>query len=134
MLNNWKIIEQMELINGYINDECQEYLYYSPAINRRIYEKINNASERILNNALRIVRNQKPLIKADNGFLSIENSRNLLFDIYKITLSIDFPIIKERKIKKIIQDKFLINPDDILYNSPSRDIEELKNQRILNGK
>ena len=67
--NKWSLIEQISYLQEAIEDECQEYLYYLPHANRCIYERIKNASTSLLHNALRIFRNQTPLIKTKKTFL-----------------------------------------------------------------
>ena len=65
--NNLNLIKQIELINEYISDECQEYIYYAPKGSSNIYEKILNATGTLVNNAMRLLRNQKPLLYDKNA-------------------------------------------------------------------
>jgi len=123
-----RIIEQIEMLNESIEDECQEYLFYTPGANRRIYERIKNASDMLLNNAMRLVRAQSPIIKPKQGELSLESTRNLMFKIYKELMSSDFPIIRENRIKKIMQEEFYLNPDELLLTYP-----KLSNNKALEG-
>ena len=126
--NTLKTIEQLEMLNECIEDECQEYLFYTPGANRRIYERIKNASDMLLNNAMRLVRAQSPIIKPKQGELSLESTRNLMFKIYKELMSSDFPIIRENRIKKIMQEEFYLNPDELLLTYP-----KLSNNKALEG-
>lgn len=132
--DKWQIIEQIEFIQESIEDECQEYLYYWPHANKCIYERIKNASFSLLNNALRIFRNQTPLIKTKSRPLTIERTRDLLFKIYQTILTSDFPIKKEERIKKIMYSEFSLIPEDILKLTPTTEHEYFKNVAILNGK
>jgi len=113
-----KTIEQIEMINEYIEDECQEYLYYAPNINKKIFERIKNASSTLLNNAMRLLRNQTPIIESEKGLLNLENTAKLMFKIYQELKTTDFPIIKENKIKNIIQEEFHLNPNNLLLPYP----------------
>lgn len=132
--NQWSIIEQINYLQESIEDECQEYLYYMPHANRCIYERIRNASIFLLNNALRIFRNQTPIIKTKKAFLSIEGTKDLMLKIYQTILTTDFPIQKENQIKAIMQKEFLLNPDDLLRNTQTTEQEYCKNLSLLNGK
>jgi len=125
------IIKQIELINDYINDECQEHLFYLPRSNSMVFERIRNASFTLLNNAMRILRNQKPIIKQSEGILTLEKTRELMLKMYKILLTEDFPIKKENKIRTLIKDEFNINPTDILVSNPNDDQEEKKTWQLL---
>ncbi len=133
MQDNWGLIKQIELIDEYITDECQEYLYYLPKNNIHIFERIKNASTILVNNAARILRNQTPLIKTKNNSLTLEQIRDLMMKMYKIILTNDCPVIKEDKIKKIIEDEFFIKASDLLQQNPSRETEYIKNRLLLNG-
>lgn len=132
--NKWSLIEQISYLQEAIEDECQEYLYYLPHANRCIYERIKNASTSLLHNALRIFRNQTPLIKTKKTFLSIEATKELMLKIYQTMLTTDFPIQKENNIKTIMREEFLLNPDDLLQTNPTTEQEYFKNLAILNGK
>ena len=131
--NNLILIKQIEFINDCINEECQENLFYTPKANRLTSERIRNASLLLLNNAMRILRNQTPMIKAEKQPLTIQKTKDLMLKIYQIMLSLDFPIIKENKIRKIMQNEFDLNPNDLLQPNPSFAQEELKNLKLLNG-
>jgi len=132
--NKWSLIEQIDYLHESIEDECQEYLYYLPHANRCIYERINNASTFLLHNALRIFRNQKPLIKTNKAFLTIENTKELMLKIYQTMLTTDFPIQKENQIKNIMREEFMLNPEDLLRTTPTTEQEYYKNLSLLNGK
>lgn len=132
--DNWALIKQIEFIKEAIEDECQEYLYYQPYTNKCIYERIKNASSTLLYNALRLFRNQTPLIKTQTGSLTIENTKDLLFKMYQIMLTTDFPIHKENKIKTIMYKEFALNSEDLLQTTPTIEQEYFKNLAILNGK
>lgn len=119
MINNaLKTIEQIEMIKEYIEDECQEYIFYTPGANRRIYERIKNASDILLNNAMRILRNQTPIITTQQKTLNLENTKKLMFKMYKVLMTSDFPIIKENKIRKIMQEEFHLNSNELLLTYP----------------
>lgn len=132
--NKWSLIEQINYLQESIEDECQEYLYYLPHANRCIYERIKNASTSLLYNALRIFRNQTPLIKTKKNFLSIESTKELMLKIYQTMLTTDFPIQKENRIKAIMQNEFYLNPEDLLQTTPATEQEYYKNLAVLNGK
>lgn len=129
--NKWSQIEQIKYLQESIEDECQEYLYYMPHANRCIYERINNASTMLLHNVLRIFRNQTPLIKTKKSPLSVERTKELMFQIYQIMMTTDFPIQKENNIKNIMREEFLLNPDDLLQNNPTTEQAYHKNLCIL---
>jgi len=126
--NTLKTIEQLEMLNEYIEDECQEYLFYTPGANRRTFERIKNASDKLLNNAMRIIRNQSPIIKAEQGNFNLESTKNLMFKMYKELMTSDFPIIKENKIRDIMQKEFYLKPDELLITYP-----KLTNNPFLEG-
>lgn len=126
--NALKTIEQIEMINEYIEDECQEYLFYTPGANRRIFERIKNASDMLLNNAMRVLRNQSPIIATKQSNLNLENTKNLMFKMYQELKTSDFPIIKENKIRKMMQDEFQLNPNELLLTYP-----KLTNTTTLEG-
>lgn len=132
--SNWTIIKQIELLNEYIVEECSEYLYYQPRYNSRVFEKIKNASTLLVDNAMRILRNQKALIYTEEKkALTIENSKEILFQIYKIILLSEMPINKENKIRKMMENDFKINPDKILQSNQPTALQEVRNLLLLNG-
>ena len=63
MYNKSQIIEDIINIRDCIIDECQKELYDDYKYNTLIYQKIFNASNALFNNALRLNRKQKSLIK-----------------------------------------------------------------------
>jgi hypothetical protein len=83
---------------------------------------------------LRIFRNQKPLIKTNKAFLTIENTKELMLKIYQTMLTTDFPIQKENQIKSIMREEFMLNPEDLLRTTPTTEQEYYKNLSLLNGK
>ncbi len=132
--SNWTIIKQIELFNEYIADECSEYLYYQPRYNSRVFEKIKNASMLLVNNAMRILRNQNALIYTEEKkALTVEDTKEILFKIYQIILLSEMPINKENKIRKMIKDDFKINPDRILQSNQPTALQEVRNRLLLNG-
>lgn len=132
--SNWNIIKQIELLNEYITDECSEYLYYQPRYNGKIFEKIKNASTMLLNNSMRLVRNQKALIyKEDKKELTIEETKEILFKMYQIIIQPEMPINKEDKIKKMMRDNYNLNSDKLLQNNPPIALQEIRNRLLLNG-
>lgn len=131
--DNLCLIRQIELINDYILEECQENLFYAPRSNSCVFERIRNASMMLLNNATRLLRNQSPLIKSKAAPLTLEKTKELMFKMYKIIMISDFPIIKENKIKKVMENEFAVNPNELLLENPSDEIEEKKVHIILNG-
>ena len=132
--SNWTIIKQIELLDEYITDECSEYLYYQPRYNSKIYEKIKNASTLLVNNAMRILRNQNALIYTEEKkALTVEDTKEMLFRMYQIVIDTEMPINKENKIKKIMQNDFKINPDKILQSNQPTALQEVRNQLLLNG-
>ena len=130
--NNLILIKQIEYINECISDACQENLFYTPRANRLISERIRNASLMLLNNAMRLIRNQSPIIKSEKP-LSLTQTKDLMFKMYQIMLSVEFLITKENKIRNIMQNEYALNPDDLLQPNPSFTQDELKNLRILHG-
>ena len=132
--DNLCLIRQIELINDYIDEECQENLFYTPRGNSRVFEHIRNASLILLNNAMRLIRNQTPMIKSKVEPLTLQRTKELMFRMYQITQLTDFPIIKENKIKKLMEDEYTINADELLKDNPSNDAEEIKIRLLLNGK
>ena len=132
--NNWKFIQQLEFIDNCIKDECEGYLFYRPKSNSDIFDRIRNASNMLLNNALRMMRNQQPIIKSCPQALTLEQTKDLMFKIYKNIMAPEFPVIIENKIKKMMATEFLLNPDELLKNTPSIETEYVKNLAILNGK
>ena len=132
--NNWTLIEQIEFIKESIEDECQEYLYYQPHSNKCIYERIKNASTSLLYNALRIFRNQTPLIKTQTKTpLTIERTKDLMFKIYQTLLTTDFPVHKENRIRTIMHNEFALDPEELLQLNPTMEQEYFKNLAILSG-
>lgn len=133
MTNYWNLIEQIELINDYIDEECQEYLYYLPQSNRCVFERIRNASMMLLNNAMRLLRNQTPIIKSATKPLTIERTKELMLKIYQTMIISEFPIIKENKIKKLMKEEFAVNPEELLRVNPPANKEEERIKILLNG-
>ena len=132
--SNWTIIKQIELLNEYISDECSEYLYYQPRYNSRVFEKIKNASDLLVNNAMRLLRNQKGLIYTEEKkALTIENTKEILFRIYQIILLPELPINKENKIRTMVHNDFKMNPDKILQSNQPEILQEVRNKFLLNG-
>lgn len=130
--NNWDLIKQLELINSYIQDECSEYVFYKPKSNMRIFCRIKNASDTLFNNALRLIRNQYPIIKSSSS-LTLEQTQKLMFQMYKLLLSTDFPAIIEDKIKKLMHDDFGLNPNELLKDYPSANETYIETYRLLHG-
>ena len=130
--NNLILIKQIEFINECIDEECQEDLYYTPRANSLIAERIRNASLLLINNAMRLLRNQSPIIKSKTPF-TVANTKDLMLKIYQIMLSADFLVIKENKIRKIMQNDYTLNPDELLQQNPSFYTEEFKNLKLLHG-
>jgi len=131
--NSLNQIKQMELIKDYITEECQEYIYYKPASCSRTFQKIKNATFIIFNNAMRILRNQTPIIKTKKDVLTIEQSKNLMFKIYQIVSTTDFPVKKEEKIKEVMEKEFFINSTDLLKTMPPEEEEYRRVKAILHG-
>ncbi|MBR1374424.1 hypothetical protein IJ556_08265 [bacterium] len=129
--NNWDLIKQLELINSYIQDECSEYVFYKPKSNMRIFCRIKNASDILFNNALRLIRNQYPIIKSSS--LTLVQTQQLMFQMYKLLLANDFPAVIEDKIKKLMQNDFALNPDELLKDYPSANEAYIQNYRLLHG-
>ena len=132
--DKWQIIQQIQFIQESIEDECQEYLYYVPHANKCIYERIKNASVTLLHNALRLFRNQTPIIKTKAVPLTIERTRDLMFKIYQTILTPDFPVHKEDTIKAVMRGEFLLNPNELLQLYPTNEKEYYKNLSVLNDK
>lgn len=131
--NNLNLIKQIELINEYISDECQEYIYYAPKGSSNIYEKILNATGTLVNNAMRLLRNQKPLLYDKNAKpLTIEQTKNIMFKIYQVVLTAEIPVKKENILRKILKEDFAVNPDNLLQPNPSLEREEYKIAMLLN--
>ena len=130
--NNLILIKQIEFINDCIDEECQEDLYYTPRANSLIAERIRNASLMLLNNAMRLLRNQTPIIKSKTPF-TIADTKDLMLKMYQIMLSADFLVIKENRIKNIMQDDYTLNPAELLQPNPSFYTEEFKNLKLLHG-
>ena len=132
--DNLNLIKQIELINEYIFDECQEYLYYAPRGNSNIFEKITNASTTLINGAMRLLRNQKPLLYDKNSIpLTVEQIKNIMFKIYQVIITSEIPIKKETILRKIMKDDFALNPDDLLQTNPSMEKEEYKISLLLDN-
>jgi len=132
--DNLNLIKQIELINEHIFDECQEYLYYTPRGNSNIFEKITNASNTLVNNAMRLLRNQKPLLYDENATpLTIEQTKNMMFKMYQIMITSEIPIKKETMLRKMIREDFSFNPEKILQTKPSIEREEYKIAMLLNN-
>ena len=130
--NNLILIKQIEFINECIDEECQEDLYYTPRANSLIAERIRNASLLLLNNAMRLLRNQTPIIKSAKPFTIID-TKDLMLKIYQIMLSADFLVIKENKIRNIMQNDYVLNPSELLQPNPSFYTEEQKTLKLLHG-
>ena len=130
--DNLILIKQIEFINECISDECQENMFYTPRANGLISERIRNASLLLLNNAMRLIRNQSPIIKSEKP-LTLTQTKDLMFKIYQIMLSADFLITKENKIRSIMQNDYTLNPNDLLQPNPSFYTEELKTLYLLSG-
>lgn len=131
--NNLNLIKQIELIHEYISDECQEYIYYVPKGSNNVSQKIINASSTLVNNAMRILRNQKPLLYDENAKpLTLEQIKNMMFKIYQVVLTAKIPVKKENILRKILKEDFAINPDNLLQPNPSMEREEYKIAMLLN--
>lgn len=130
--DNLILIKQIEFINECIDEECQENLYYTPRANSLIAERIRNGSLLLLNNAMRLLRNQTPIIKSAKPFTIID-TKDLMLKMYQIMLSADFLVIKENKIRRIMQNDYTLNPSELLQPNPSFYTEEFKNLKLLHG-
>jgi len=130
--DNLILIKQIEFINECIDEECQENLYYTPRANSLIAERIRNASLMLLNNAMRLLRNQSPIIKSAKP-LTIADTKDLMLKMYQIMLSADFLVTKENIIRKMMQNDYTLNPLELLQSNPSFYTEELKNLKLLHG-
>ena len=130
--DNLILIKQIEFINECISDECRENLFYTPRVNSLISERIRNAALMLLNNAMRLLRNQSPIIKSEKT-LTLTQTKDLMFKIYQIMLTADFLITKENKIRNIMQNEYALNPSELLQPNPSFAQDELKNFKLLHG-
>ena len=118
MYNKSQIIEEIINIRDCIIDECQKELFDDYKYNALTYQKIFNASNALFNNALRINRQQKSLIKCSNKDITLNKTRNVLQKIFDVVLSFEMAPKKECMLIKLLKDNN-INDKELLQPTPT---------------
>ncbi|MBO5037971.1 MAG: hypothetical protein J6C85_00735 [Alphaproteobacteria bacterium] len=125
-------INIIKQLNTCISDICEENIYDTQNLYHKTYEKIKNASDTLLNNAMRLSRGQQGLIKTSDKALTLTDIKALMTNIYQTMASVDFLKNKEKEIRTCILE-YHINPEDILVAMPSNKIQYLNAKTLLDN-
>lgn len=125
-------INIIKQLNTCISDICEENIYDTQNFYHKTYEKIKNASDTLLNNAMRLSRGQQGLIKTSDKALTLADIKTLMTNIYQTMASVDFLKNKEKEIRAYILE-YHINLEDILVAMPSDKIQYLNAKTLLDN-
>ncbi|MBP3687577.1 MAG: hypothetical protein J6J35_04330 [Alphaproteobacteria bacterium] len=125
------LIAHLEYMNTGISEICEEHIFEEQAFYHKTYEKIKNASDSLLNNAMRLSRGQSLLIKSTDKMLTLQDIDTLMLKIYQTMVSPKLVKTKEKEIRNYLT-QYHINPESILLATPSKEEQYFNAQTLLN--